>query len=493
MARDPGIRTDIPSRLDALGWSGFHTLVVGTLGITWILDGLEVTLAGSLASALQKPEVLNLTGAQVGMTASFYLAGAVAGALGFGYLTDRFGRKRLFSVTLGLYLVATALTGASWDFASFCLFRFFTGAGIGGEYAAINSAIQELIPARFRGRTDLAINGSFWVGAAAGAGLSVVLLDPNLIAVELGWRLAFLSGATLGLVVLLLRRLLPESPRWLMTHGRVAEAEKITAEIERRAGTRPKDAAPPVTIHLARTVHAGVAIVARTLLRDYPARTLLCLALMASQAFLYNAVFFTYALILKQFYAVPPEAVGWYILPFAAGNFLGPLLLGPVFDIWGRKPAIAGTYVLSGVLLAVTGGLFAAGVLDAAGQTAAWTVIFFFASAAASAAYLTVGEVFPLEIRANAIALFYAFGTGVGGVAGPWLFGILIDTGSRVSILYGYLFGAVLMVCAGVLEALIGVRAERRSLEIGRDAAQLHMTARHRLAISTMQPRPIAT
>ncbi len=465
MAREPGIRTDIPARLDALGWSRFHTLVVGTLGITWILDGLEVTLAGSLASALSKPEVLGLTSEQVGLTASFYLAGAVSGALGFGYLTDRFGRKKLFSVTLGLYLVATALTGTSWDFASFCVFRFFTGAGIGGEYAAINSAIQELIPARFRGRTDLAINGSFWVGAAAGAGLSVVLLDPSVISVHLGWRLAFLTGAALGLVVLVLRRLLPESPRWLMTHGRVAEAEEVTAGIERRAGRRERAPGPPTTIHLARTVHAGIAVVARTLLRDYPGRTVLCLGLMASQAFLYNAIFFTYALILKRFYAIPPESVGWYILPFAAGNFLGPLLLGPLFDIWGRKPAIAGTYVLSGALLAVTGWLFAVDALGAAGQTAAWTVIFFFASAAASAAYLTVGEVFPLEIRANAIALFYAFGTGMGGVAGPWVFGMLIDTGSRVSIFGGYLLGAGLMIAAGVLEALIGVRAERRSLE----------------------------
>ncbi len=465
MAREPGVRTDIPSRLDALGWSRFHTLVVGTLGITWILDGLEVTLAGSLASALAKPEVLGLTGEEIGLTASFYLAGAVTGALGFGYLTDRFGRKKLFSVTLGLYLVATALTGLSWDLASFCVFRFLTGAGIGGEYAAINSAIQELIPARFRGRTDLAINGSFWVGAAAGAGLSVVLLDPKIVAVDLGWRLAFLSGATLGLVVLWLRRLLPESPRWLMTHGRMAEAEAITTEIERRAGPREHAPGPAATLHLSRTVRASVPVVARTLIRDYPGRTTLCVVLMASQAFLYNAIFFTYALILKTFYDIPAESVGWYILPFAVGNFLGPLLLGPLFDIWGRKPAIAGTYILSGALLAVTGWLFAAGVLDAAGQTAAWTVIFFFASAAASAAYLTVGEVFPLEIRANAIAIFYAFGTGVGGVAGPWLFGMLIDTGSRASILYGYLFGAVLMILAGLLEALIGVRAERRSLE----------------------------
>jgi MFS family permease len=474
--REPGARffqvdapaaqqyTDIPHRLDRLRWSGFHSRVVAALGITWILDGLEVTLAGSLASALADPEALGLTPGGVGLSASSYLVGAVVGALGFGYLTDRLGRKKLFSVTLGLYLVATALTGASWDLASFCLFRFLTGAGIGGEYAAINSAIQELIPARYRGRTDLAINGSFWVGAATGAGLSVVLLDRDLFGADTGWRLAFLVGAVIGLVVLWLRRYLPESPRWLMIHGRVREAAAITADIELRAKPHP-DAPATAMLSLRRSVRATLPVVAATLIRNYSQRTILCTVLMASQAFLYNAVFFTYGLILTHFYGIEAAQVGWYILPFAAGNFLGPLLLGPLFDSWGRKPCITATYAVSGLLLAATGYLFFIDALSAEAQTAAWTVIFFFASAAASAAYLTIGEVFPLEIRANAIAIFYAFGTALGGVAGPLVFGELIESGAKESILVGYLVCAALMLIAAVLEAVIGVRAERRSLE----------------------------
>jgi len=460
------VRSDVPARLDRLPWCRFHSRVVACLGITWILDGLEVTLAGTLAAALADPRALGLTSTQVGLSASVYLAGAVSGSLVFGWLADRYGRKRLFSVTLGLYLVATGLTAFSWDFASFCLFRFLTGAGIGGEYAAINSAIQELIPARYRGRTDLAINGSFWVGAAAGAGLSVVVLDPDLFGPDTGWRLAFFVGAAAGLVILRLRRFLPESPRWLMTHGRHDEAVAVVAAIECRLPAGHTFAAPAAApVRLRRAVRASLPVLARTLVRVYPRRTLLCVVLMGSQAFLYNAIFFTYALVLTTFYGVPADAVGWYILPFAAGNFLGPLLLGPLFDTVGRKPMIAGCYAVSGVLLAITGWLFAAGALDATAQTAAWTVIFFFASAAASAAYLTVGESFPLEIRANAIALFYAFGTGVGGVAGPWLFGALIDTGERGSIMVGYLVGAGLMLAAAALEAAIGIRAERQPLE----------------------------
>lgn len=457
-------RSDIPHRLDRLPWSRFHTLVATALGITWVLDGLEVTLAGTLGAALADPEALGLTAGQVGLSASFYLLGAVSGAIVFGFLADRFGRKRLFTVTLGLYLIATAATAFSWDLWSFCLFRFLTGAGIGGEYSAINSAIQELIPARYRGRTDLAINGSFWAGAALGAGLSIILLDPDLFGAETGWRIAFFSGAVLGLAVLWLRRYLPESPRWLMVHGRLEEAETITTEIERgMPADRVADEAAHIEMH--RPVRASLGVIMHTLFRRYPQRTFLCIVLMGSQAFLYNTIFFTYALILANFYGVRAEGVGWHILFFAAGNFLGPLLLGKLFDDWGRKPMIAGCYALSGLLLAGTGFLFQAEVLSAWSQTLAWSVIFFFASAAASAAYLTVGEVFPLEIRANAISLFYAFGTGVGGVAGPWLFGRLIDTGERSSILAGYLLAAALMLGAAALEAVIGVKAERRSLE----------------------------
>jgi MFS family permease len=460
MEGDGVIRTDVPARLDRLPWSGFHTLVVAALGVTWILDGLEVTLAGSVAAALQESPRLHLTAEEVGLTGSAYLAGAVLGALVFGHLTDRLGRKRLFSVTLGLYLVATLLTALAWSFPSFAFFRALTGAGIGGEYAAINSAIQELIPARLRGRTDLAINGSFWLGTALGAAASVWLLDPALLPADIGWRLAFGTGAVLGLVILYLRRFLPESPRWLMTHGRAAEAERVVTAIEARVGGTLPKAARGLAFIAAHRVTLG--IVARTLLRSYPERTVLGLALMAAQAFLYNAIFFTYALVLTRSFGVAADRVGLYILPFALGNFLGPLLLGPLFDTLGRKPMIAATYALAGVLLAVSAGLFLAGRLDAGTQTLLWTVVFFFASAAASAAYLTVGESFPLELRALAIALFYAFGTLLGGVGGPWLFGVLIERGQ---IVVGYFLGAALMVAAALVELKIGISAEGRPLE----------------------------
>jgi len=461
------IRTNVPARLDRLPWSAFHRLVVAALGITWVLDGLEVTLAGSVAAALQQSSRLHLTAEQVGLTGTAYLTGAILGSLFFGHLTDRLGRKRLFNVTLGLYLAATALTALSWDFASFAVFRFLTGAGIGGEYTAINSAIQELIPARLRGRTDLAINGSFWLGAALGASGSIWLLDPTVLSPEIGWRFAFGIGAVLGLVILYLRRFVPESPRWLMTHGRIAEAEEVVAEIEGRVTGATGAPLAPVRggIALLGARRISLAIVARTLLRHYPARTVLGLVLMASQAFFYNAIFFTYALVLTRFYGVTAGDIGWYILPFTLGNFCGPLLLGPLFDTVGRKIMIVATYALSGLLLAGTAALFAADLLDAATLTLCWTVVFFFASAAASAAYLTVGESFPLELRALAIALFYAFGTLLGGAFSPWLFGVLIESGSRGEILGGYLLGAALMVVAALVELKLGISAEGRSLE----------------------------
>jgi MFS family permease len=463
----PRTLSDVPARLDRLPWSGFHRLVVAALGITWILDGLEVTLAGSVAAALQTSPRLHLTAEQVGLTGSAYLIGAVLGSLYFGHLTDRLGRKKLFNVTLGVYLAATAATAFSWNFESFLFFRFLTGAGIGGEYSAINSAIQELIPARLRGRTDLAINGSFWIGAAAGALVSVPLLDHTLVGPDLGWRLAFGSGAVLGLFILYLRRFLPESPRWLMIHGREGEARTVVEEIEARVIASGHRELPPYepTLSLGDPHHLTLGSVARTLLKHYPDRTALGLVLMASQAFIYNAIFFTYALVLTKFYGVAADRVGLYILPFALGNFLGPLLLGPLFDTVGRKPMIAITYTLSGVLLAVTAQLFQMGLLSATTQTALWTAVFFFASAAASAAYLTVGECFPLEIRALTIALFYAFGTLLGGVGGPWLFGVLIQHGGRGEIVYGYFFGAAVMVLAALVELRLGVKAERRSLE----------------------------
>ncbi|MBN9485822.1 MAG: MFS transporter [Alphaproteobacteria bacterium] len=459
--------TDVPARLDRLPWSAFHRLVVAALGITWILDGLEVTLAGSVAAALQTSPRLHLSAEQVGLTGSAYLAGAVLGALYFGHLTDRLGRKKLFNVTLGVYLLATAATAFSWNYESFLFFRFLTGAGIGGEYSAINSAIQELIPARLRGRTDLAINGSFWLGAALGAIVSVPLLDPNLFGPDLGWRIAFGSGAALGLVILYLRRFLPESPRWLMIHGQPGEASRVVDEIEARVVASVGGPLPPVTasLHLGTPHKLTLTSVARTLLKNYPGRTVLGIVLMASQAFVYNAIFFTYALVLTKFYDVAPDRVGLHILPFALGNFLGPLLLGPLFDTLGRKLMIALTYSLAGILLGVTAWLFGAGLLTATTQTILWTIVFFFASAAASAAYLTVGESFPLEVRALTIALFYAFGTLLGGVGGPWLFGVLIEGEGSGGIVWGYFIGAALMVLAALVELRLGVRAEGKSLE----------------------------
>jgi MFS family permease len=464
---DATIESDIPLRLDRLPWGNFHRLVVVALGVTWILDGLEVTLAGALSGALKESPVLRFTNTDIGLASSAYLLGAVLGALFFGWLTDRLGRKKLFFITLSVYLLATAATAASWDIGSYALFRFLTGAGIGGEYAAINSTIQELVPARVRGWTDLVINGSFWVGAAIGAVGSLVLLDPAVINPEIGWRLAFLIGAALATVIFFMRLWIPESPRWLMTHGRSEEAEAIVADIEARlrASGSAIDTAPLPKMRLLARQSTPISEVARTLFRSHRQRTLVGFVLMVAQAFCYNAVFFTYALILTDFYGIRADAVGWYLLPFAAGNFLGPVILGRLFDTIGRRVMIAFTYIVSGILLAATGYLFAHGSLSAGAQTAAWMVIFFFASAAASSAYLTVSETFPLEIRALAIAFFYAVGTGVGGVIGPWLFGALIDTGSRTSVFGGYLLGAVLMVVAGAIAWRFGTDAERKSLE----------------------------
>jgi len=461
------ITTDIPARLDRLRWGGFHTLVVVALGITWILDGLEVTLAGAISPALKESPVLRFSNADVGLASSAYLAGAVLGAIYFGWLTDRLGRKKLFFITLAIYLLATAATSLSWNLWSFAAFRFLTGAGIGGEYTAINSTIQELVPARYRGWTDLVINGSFWVGAAIGAAGSIILLDPAFFSIDVGWRVAFLIGACLGLIIFLMRFWLPESPRWLIIHGRAEEAERILLGIEAQFRARGHNLPPAVmpVIRLRARRFTPLREVFDTLFGSARTRTLVGLSLMVSQGFFYNAIFFTYALVLTDFYGVPGDLVGWYLLPFAAGNFLGPVLLGRLFDSIGRRQMITFTYTISGVLLAAVGYLFARGTLGAVEQTAAWMVIFFFASAAASSAYLTVSETFPLEVRALAIAFFYAIGTGIGGVAGPWLFGRLIDSGSRWSIFGGYLFGSALMLAAAVIVARWGVSAERKPLE----------------------------
>jgi MFS family permease len=459
------IETEIPARLDRLPWGRFHWLVVFALGITWVLDGLEVTLAGTLADAIRGS--LQLTSADIGFAGTAYVLGAVCGALIFGWLTDRLGRRMLFFITLTVYMMFAAATAFSWNIASFAMFRFLAGAGIGGEYAAINSTIQELIPARYRGRTDLAINGSFWIGAAIGSISSVVVLDEALFAPDKGWRIAFFVGAMLAAVIYFMRLWIPESPRWLMTHNRAREGSAIVDLIEEsfrsRGHTLPPVTAPPS--RLRGRSHTPLREVLATLLRLYPRRTLVGFSLMAAQAFFYNAIFFTYALVLTDFYNVGRDQVGWYILPFAAGNFFGPLILGRAFDTVGRRPMIAFTYVASGLLLAASGALFVRGAITAEQQTVAWMVIFFFASAAASSAYLTVSEIFPLEIRALAIAVFFAIGTGVGGAIGPWLFGALIDTGSRVSVFMGYLLGSALMIGAGIIQWRWGVAAERKSLE----------------------------
>jgi len=463
----PEFTTDIPARLDRLPWHRFHWLVVTALGVTWILDGLEVTLVGSLSGAFTGTNGLSMSESQVGLAASIYIAGAIAGALGFGQLTDLYGRKRLFSITVLVYAVATIATGFAWNFASFALFRLFTGAGIGGEYAAINSAIDEIIPARARGWTDLAINGTFWIGAALGAGSSLILLDPHLFPSWLGWRLAFGIGGALGFGVVVLRRFVPESPRWLMTHGRIADAELVVREIETRVrgrdGALPEPNGKPIRIVSRGPVQ--LLELGTVLLRRYPRRTILGLTLMAAQAFCYNAVFFTYALVLQRFYGIAADRVGAYILAFAAGNFLGPLLLGRLFDTLGRRIMITLTYGTAGALMGVTALLFVFGALGAAGQTALWTMIFFVASSAASAAYLTVGEVFPLELRALIIAIFYGVGTAIGGIGGPALFGVLVESGSRRALMWGYLLAAVFMLAAAAVEAVFGVDAERRALE----------------------------
>ncbi|QEH37797.1 Inner membrane metabolite transport protein YgcS [Aquisphaera giovannonii] len=461
-------RTDVPARMDRLPWSRWHWLVVAALGITWIIDGLEVTLIGTVSTVLQEPESLHFSGQEIGLLGTAYLAGAVLGALVFGYLTDRLGRKKLFTVTLGLYLVAAFCTAISWNFASFAFFRFLTGAAIGGEYSAINSAIDELIPARVRGWADLAINGTFWVGAAAGSLASVILLNKRFLPADVGWRVGFGLGAALGVIIILLRKYVPESPRWLLTHGHPEEAERIVADLEKRIEGERKEPLPAQTggsITIRHRDPIGFGELASVMLKMYPGRTVLGLALIISQAFLYNGVFFTFPLILKKFYEVPVDHTGLYLLPFALTNFLGPLTLGRFFDTVGRKPMIAGTYTISAVLLAGTGYLFAAGSFGPAAQTLLWAIIFFFASSAASSAYLTVSEIFPVELRGMVIALFFAAGTLLGGTLAPWLFGRLVDSGSRDMLFYGDLFAAALLMATVGVVLVFGVKAEGASLE----------------------------
>jgi MFS family permease len=461
------ITTDIPARMDRLPWSNFHLLVVVALGITWVLDGLEVTIVGSIGPILKDKQTLALTDQDIGSVAACYVAGAVAGALVFGWLTDRFGRRLIFNVTLGIYLLGVLCSAFAWNFWSFAAFRLITGLGIGGEYAAINSAIDELIPARLRGRIDLIVNGSYWAGAALGAAGSLLLLSGRFVGIDLGWRLGFGIGAVLGSLILFLRRFVPESPRWQITHGREDEAKQTTGDIERKIG---KTLPPPkntLKIHPRKVF--GFGLILRAMVGKNMSRSFLALTLMVAQAFLFNAVFFTYGLVLATFYHIPEQRIGTYILPLAAGNFLGPLLLGHLFDTVGRKKMIAGTYGLSGVLLIGVAALFGMDLLTAWTQTFCWMAIFFIASAAASSAYLTASEIFPLETRAMAIALFYALGTLIGGVSAPLLFGYLIGSGSQWAVAGGYVGAAALMIGAAVCEAFLGIEAAGKSLE---DVAQ---------------------
>jgi MFS family permease len=461
------VETDVPARIDRLPWSRWHWLVVIALGAVWILDGLEVTIVGTVAAQLQSPQTLGLSPSELGLAGSIYVAGAVIGALFFGYLTDRFGRKKLFMITLLLYLVATASTAFAQNFMMFAVARFFTGAGIGGEYSAINSAIDELIPARVRGWVDLAINGSYWIGTAVGAAASLVLLNPKYFAIDVGWRVGFAMGVVLAVGVLLVRRYVPESPRWLMTHGRADEAEGIVSDVEQKVedstdGSLPE---PEGTIEVRQRESIGFGPVIKAVFGDYKKRSFLGFMLMVTQAFFYNAIFFTYALVLANFYKVPAQSIGYYILPFALGNFLGPLMLGKLFDVIGRRVMISFTYIVAGVGLILLGYLFQQDSVSATQLTVGWSVIFFFASAGASAAYLTVSEIFPMETRAMAIAFFYAVATGIGGIIGPALYGHNIATGNRTTVFYGYLLGAGLMILGGLTEMFIGVNAEQRGLE----------------------------
>ena len=459
------VETRIPARLDRLPWSGWHWMVVLGLGTVWILDGLEVTIVGAIASRLSEKDALGISAYQVAVGGTFYLIGAAVGALFFGYLTDRLGRKKLFLVSLGLYLVATIATGLTWSAASFWAFRFLTGLGIGGEYSAINSAIDELIPASARGWVDLSINGSYWLGAAAGAVGSLVLLNESIFAANIGWRIAFALGAILGLGILLVRRHVPESPRWLFIHGHEHEAEEVTRDIERQVEESTGEPLPEpeedsITIRQRESI--GLWEITSAIVRTYPKRFVLGLALFIGQAFLYNSILFGYATLLSTFFHVATADAPYYLVAFAAGNLVGPIVLGPLFDTVGRKPMIAGTYILSGVLLLITGYLFKQGSLNATTLTISWSVVFFFASAGVSAAYLTVSEIFPMETRALAIAVFYAIGTGLGGIIGPQLFGRLIPSGKTSDVFVALAVGAGLMILGGIAEIAFGVKAERR-------------------------------
>ena len=465
------IRSTIPARLDRLSWSPFHTRMVAGLGAAWILDGLQITISSSVVGVLQKPETLGMSSTEIGLIASIYLLGEVLGALVFGRMSDQLGRKRLLVVTLLLYLCGTGLAAfVTGHHTGWLLFfyatRFIAGMGIGGQYAAINSAIDEMMPSKYRGRVDIWINGSYWAGAIIGSFASLIFL--NAFAVNVGWRLAFLMGPVLAIVVIVVARTLPESPRWLMTHGRLEEAERNIAKIEKQvieSGQTLEEVPDEMALELTPEKQYGYLRFIGLVFHKYPKRAVLGATLMITQSFLYNAIFFTYALVLTQFYGVSATRVPLYGLAFSVGNLMGPLLLAPLFDTVGRKKMISGTYILSGVLLAISGWLFDNGDLTANSQTFVWIVIFFFASAGASSAYLTVSETWPIEIRAEAIAVFFAIAQ-LFGALGPAFYGWLIGDGqSRTGLFIGYLIGGGIMIFGGIIEIIFGINAEGKSLE----------------------------
>jgi len=467
----PGlIRSLIPARIDRLPWSRFHTHLIVALGVAWVLDGLEITIASNVGPDLTQPGALGWSASAVADIATWYLIGQVIGALVFGRLSDKLGRRKLFMITLGIYLVGSGLTAATPKGGYWFIFLYATrvlaGSGIGGEYAAINSAIDEMIPAKYRGHVDLTVNGTYWAGAFLGTLFTILVL--NHLSIGLGWRIAYLAGPVLALVIIYVRKSLPESPRWQIMHGYEAEAEASIAEIEHDV-EKTKGAIPPVdqskALEIRPSKRYGYLALLRVLFRHYPGRSVLVAALMITQSFLYNAIFFTYGLVLEFFFHVKSSDTGWYFLAFAAGNLLGPLTLGRLFDTIGRKKMISGTYLIAGILLVITAQMFKDGHLNATTQTLCWTVIFFFASAGASAGYLTASEVFPIEVRAQAIEVFFAIAQ-LAGSGGSHLYGHLIGNGSDPNKLYwGYLLGAGLMIVGGVVEIFLGVDAEGKSLE----------------------------
>ncbi|HWC82870.1 MAG TPA: MFS transporter [Pseudonocardiaceae bacterium] len=474
-ATEPGfaetLRSTIPARIDRLPWSSFHTRLVLALGVAWILDGLEISVASSVEGALTKSDTLNMSAAGSTTIATVYLVGQVLGALVFGLFADKWGRRKLFMITLGVYLVgsglsaATAGAGSGWVLFLYAT-RFIAGTGIGGEYAAINSAIDELIPARFRGRVDIAVNGTYWAGAMIGTFATFLFLTT--IPASVGWRLGFLLGPVLGLVIIYVRRNLPESPRWLIMHGKPEEAEAAIAGIEaevRAGGGELSEVGEDQALEIQPADRTGYFALLRVLLRDYFPRSVLGLGLMVTQSFLYNAIFFSYSIVLTVFYHVNGSAA-LYGIAFAVGNLIGPFVLGPLFDTVGRKRMISGSYLIAGVLLTVSAFLFKAQVFNAVTQTAAWVIIFFFASAGASAAYLTVSEIFPQEVRAKAIAVFFSIAQVVGALATQF-YGFLIDKNHPDfnKLFIGYITGAVIMIVGGLIAVFFGVAAEGRSLE----------------------------